>query len=86
MENTLTPANIKQIKLNTGGAKTMSFPDATKEIIKGKKVARVSWGNGDYGFLDGEWLSIFTNNKVSIWKVNDGDMFGEDWIVVEEVN
>ena len=67
-------------------ARTMDFPDAMREIINGKKVTRVEWGNTDYGFLDGEWLSIFTKGAVHVWKVNDGDMEGRDWMVVKELS
>ncbi len=67
--------------------KTMNFPDAIREIINGKKVTRVSWGNKDYCFLKGEWLTIFTKGNFHTWLINDGDLLAEDWIVVEsEIN
>ena len=72
----LTPAPQPQ-------ARTMDFPDAMRQIIDGHKVTRVEWGNADYGFLDGEWLSIFTKGAVHTWKVNDGDMTSQDWIIVK---
>lgn len=77
----LTPIPTAQNK-----PQTMDFPDAMREIINGKKVARVEWGNADYCLLDGEWLSIFTNGAMHVWKVNDGDMTSQDWTVVKEVN
>ena len=64
----------------------MDFPEAIRQIINGKKVARVAWGNNDYGLLKDGWLKVFTNNTFFIWKVNDGDLEGNDWIVVGEVN
>ena len=73
----LTPAPRVQ-----GKAITMSFPDAVKEIIKGKKVARLSWENQDYGLLKDGWLEIFTNNNFHVWKVSDGDLESNDWVIV----
>lgn len=63
---------------------TMNFPDAIKEIIKGKRVRRVSWGSAsDYGLLKDGWLTIFTKDAFHTWSVSDGDMEGEDWVIYE---
>lgn len=67
-------------------ARTMDFPDATRKIIDGKSVKRVEWGNKDYCLLKDGWLTIFTKGEFHIWKVNDGDMEGNDWIVTTESN
>lgn len=64
----------------------MTFPEAMQAIIDGKRVARVEWDNEDFCFLDGQWLSIRRNGVVHAWQVNDGDMLGTDWVVVEVVN
>ena len=77
----LTPLPRQQ-----GKAITMSFPDAMREIIKGKSVARIEWANKDYCLLRVGWLTIFIENKFRGWKVNDGDMEAEDWFVVKEIN
>ena len=69
-----------------GKPMTMDFPDAIREIMAGKKVARVEWGNNDYGLLKGEWLTIFTKGKFSTWLVSQGDLEGQDWIVLTEAN
>jgi hypothetical protein len=67
--------------------RTMDFPDAIREIMRGKKVARVEWGNQDYCFLKDEWLGIFRNGKFfTHWQVSEGDMTGNDWIIIQEVN
>ena len=63
--------------------RTMDFNDAILQIMKGKKVARVSWGNEDYGVLKDEWLSIVREGKTFVWKVSEGDMVSQDWVVVE---
>jgi len=60
--------------------------NAKCKIIEGKKVARIVWGNKDYCLLKDGWLTIFTKDKLHTWSVNDGDMEGNDWVVVAEGN
>lgn len=81
-QNYLTP-----IPRKVGQSITMSFPDAMREVIKGKKVRRLEWPDEDHGVLKDGWLSIFTNGRYHVWKVSDGDMLDtQDWIVVVEMN
>jgi hypothetical protein len=80
----LTP--MPEVKLNKVEVTGMTFPQAIQKVIDGKKIARKEWENTDYCFLNGEWLSIHRNGNDYIWKVNDGDLNGNDWFVVEEVN
>ena len=65
---------------------TMSFFDALKAIHEGKKVTRISWANSDYCLLKDGWLTIYVRNEFHTWSINDGDMDGEDWIIVTEAN
>jgi len=65
---------------------TMDFPDAIKQIINGKKVARVSWGNTDFILMKDAWLSIYTKGAFHTLLVSDGDMEGEDFVIVHETN
>ena len=80
-EPTLTPAPKQESK-----AMTMSFFDALKKIAAGKYVARISWGNTDYCLLKDGWLSIYRNNQFFTWTINDGDIEGNDWHVLTELN
>ncbi len=64
----------------------MGFPDAISAIIAGKKVTRLSWKNDDYGLLKDGWLTIYTKGAFHTWSVSDGDMEGQDWIIVKEDN
>lgn len=76
---------LTPIPREVGQSITMSFPDAMAEIIRGKKVRRMEWTNEEENcFLKDGWLSIFINDAVHVWKVSDGDMEGQDWIVVKE--
>ena len=61
----------------------MGFVDAIQAIIAGKKVARISWGNTDYCLMKDGWISIYTKGAFHAWKINDGDISGEDWLVVK---
>jgi hypothetical protein len=62
---------------------SMDFPNAIRKLIEGYKIARVTWNNTDYGFLDVGWLSICRNGEVfKTWAVNEGDLKGQDWTIV----
>ncbi len=64
---------------------TMSFPDAIQEIINGNRVARISWRPAkDYGLFKDDWLTVFTKDNFSVWKVNGGDLLGQDWAIVKK--
>lgn len=68
-------------------AQTMDFPDAMKEVLKGKKVRRISWETPtDHGVLKDEYLSIHTKGAYHIWMVSESDMDSQDWIVIHEEN
>lgn len=81
MSENLTPNPKGQSR-----AMTMSFFDALKKIQAGKMVKRISWGNQDYCLLKDTFLMIFRNGKFHNWIINDGDMEGQDWIIVTELN
>ena len=80
-EQYLTPLPRKQ-----GQSITLSFPDAMHKVVEGKSVARISWANTDYCLLKDGWLSIFIKGAFHTWSINDGDMEGQDWYVMEEKN
>jgi len=77
----LTPIPRQQ-----GKALTMSFPDAIGEVVKGKSITRMEWGNTDYCLLKDGWLTIYINDKFQKWLISDGDMDANDWYVVKELN
>lgn len=77
----LTPMPIPR---EVGQSITMSFPDAMREIVKGNKVRRLEWPvESDHCLMKDGWLSIHTKGAFHTWSVNDGDMEGQDWIVVK---
>lgn len=74
------------IEANTSDSLNMiSFYDALKEIMNGKRVTKKEWNNQDIQML-------MLNNTVNIRKedgsivpllIRDIDIVGQDWIVVE---
>lgn len=64
--------------------KLMTFSEAVKEIVIGRKVHKLEWKDKDYyGFLNGGILSLHKpDGKNYHWLVNDGDINGEDYVVV----
>ena len=83
------PTNGQQMSpVPTKKADTLSFPDAMREVINGKKITKLEWGDEKiYGFLaeDG-YLKINLPNKLDNWLLRDGDLCGIDYIVVVDKN
>ena len=62
----------------------MSFVLAISEVIRGKKITKKEWANPDsYCMLRDKLLMIHRDGKWHKWIINDGDLLGEDWIVIE---
>ncbi len=62
----------------------LSFYDALKVVTDGKKITKIEWENPEiYGFLDGEILKLHKDDgKNYQWIVSEGDLIGNDWIVL----
>lgn len=61
----------------------MSFPDALREVMNLKRICRRSWeGEDTFGELHDGFLSIFIRGEYHQWIVNDGDLTGYDWYVL----
>ncbi len=88
MENKTSPLPITSPPPVTNSSKetTMSFPDAVKEIIKGKKITKLEWGNKNYyGFLDKEKALLVIHkpdNSLHQWLISEGDLLGNDFITL----
>lgn len=65
--------------------KQLTFPEAIKEVISGKKITKLEWKNSNiYGFLNSDVLSIHkADGKNYQWIVNYGDLNGDDWIILK---
>jgi len=82
----VTPIIKDEVKKSGGGKITMDFPGAIKAIIRGKKVTRLEWPKEDHGLLKDGWLMIYTKGQYFTWKVNDGDLKSNDWVIYKEKN
>ena len=62
---------------------TMTFAAAMAFVVVGKMITKQEWDNPDsYGMLRDGWLMIHRDGKWHRWLVNEGDLMGEDWIVM----
>lgn len=61
----------------------MDFPDALRYVILGKKITKLEWNNPEsYGYLDNGRLVLHLPDGLHLWIVSDGDLIGQDWVVV----
>lgn len=66
----------------------VDFPMAIKAVIDGKRVTKKEWNNpAVYGIMKDGWLQICKpDGKFYAWMLNDGDLLGKDWIIIEDNN
>lgn len=61
----------------------MTWCEAQQALLDGKRIARKSWGTGDFIFLYRGILTIQSPRGIlANLAVQDGDMVGTDWTVV----
>lgn len=73
------PESTDQVSLK------MTFPDALREILNGKRITRLSWDNLDeFGCLHESYLTVHTKGEYHQWMVNDGDLNAIDWVVIPD--
>jgi len=60
----------------------MTFPMAMNEVMTGRRVTKLEWDNPEiYVFLD-SYLRIKLEDGIHDLIVSDGDMYGEDWVII----
>ena len=65
----------------------MDFPTAMRAVINGKQVMRASWQQKEIVFLFNGFLSIKkADGNIHRLFVSDGDLIGDDWIVMDRSN
>ena len=72
-------------QVNLESIPKLTFPEAIKAVIDGKKITKLEWNDKSItGFLgtDGH-LKINLPDKLNDWILSDGDLNGTDYIVVE---
>jgi hypothetical protein len=62
----------------------LSFPEAMKLVIEGKQITKIEWHNDNvFGVLKDGFLMIHTaDDKFHRWIINDGDLLGNDYVVL----
>ena len=85
MEDYNDERKTSPVPIIAGKANTLDFYEALKQIAAGKKITKLEWGNNMvYGVLKNGVVSIFDGKEWHTWAVNDGDLAGKDFIVLEE--
>lgn len=64
--------------------KEMDFFSALRAIHDGKRVTRLEWQNSEYYCLMHDFRLCLhkPGNKIHSWIISDGDMAGEDWVIL----
>lgn len=66
-------------------AKLLKFGEALQELVDGKKITKLEWNNNDtFGILYEGQLRIKLVDGLHPWIISDGDLKGEDWVVLED--
>ena len=69
------------------GEVLLDFPQAIREVIAGKKVTKLEWNNKNtYISIKEGFLMIFIDGKISRLILQEADLVGKDWVVINEVN
>ena len=63
---------------------TLDFMEALTEVLKGKSITKLEWDDKQYyGILVNERLTLHKpDGKNYDWIVSEGDMRGDDWIIL----
>lgn len=81
-----TPAQspLPKPRAEDQGSIAMDFPSAIKEVTVGKKIHKLEWSDrAFYGIVDGGTLKLHKpDGKFYQWVISDGDLAGNDWIVI----
>jgi len=61
----------------------LKFPEAIKAITEGKRVTKQEWNSKEiYGVLKNGILSINLPSGLCQWIVSEGDMVGDDYMLL----
>lgn len=62
----------------------MDFPTALRAVMVGNRVTKKDWEDPTiFLVLQNERLKIHQDNKYRDLIVSEGDLFGEDWVVLD---
>jgi hypothetical protein len=65
--------------------KPFNFKDALDRMIEGKKITKLEWENDHYGYINKitAQLHIHREGKTHQWILCEGDILGEDYVIVK---
>ena len=65
--------------------KQFTFKEALDRMIEGKKVTKLEWKNDHYGYISKitALLHIYRDGKDHQWILSEGDILGEDYVIVK---
>lgn len=78
MEDNISPVpESKEVEL--------TFFDALREVLNGKKVTKREWGNNFYygALRDGIVVIHKPDGEYYQWIISEADMQGVDWVVID---
>lgn len=81
MTHTFSPTNPKKdIKDDFA----MTFPEAIKKVIEGKKIYSKDWGSIEFygALIEGRLKLHKPDGKFYDWILSDGDLMATDWFVL----
>lgn len=62
----------------------IDFPTAMQAVKDGQRITKMEWNDtASWCELRGQWLMIRKKSEWFTWTVNDGDILGEDWYVLD---
>jgi len=61
----------------------MDFPTAIVALTNGAHITKLEWKDREsYGMLRDSFLMLHRDGQWHRWIVNDGDLLGQDWVVL----
>ncbi len=80
----VSPSRTRKVQL-------MDFAAALKEVVSGKKISKKEWEQKcekeSYGYMHDMKLCLYRPSDTAphrAWQLNDGDILGEDWYVMQD--
>lgn len=73
--------------METPTRRTMDFPAALAEVIKGRRITKLEWNNpGLYVHLAYGYLMIHKEDGNHQLLLSQGDLEGKDWVTADFLN
>lgn len=78
---------LPKFKKEVEVSEKLTFIEAMKQIILGKRVTRIDWNdNNCYCLIKSDLLMIYIEDEYKTWTISIGDIFAQDWVVLPNIN